>query len=54
MVAVADAIGKMSCVAIGGFVAQCRTGQSVANIGYLTVALVLFAFVIGAFLGRPA
>ncbi len=54
MMAIANGIGRMSCVAIGGFVDQCQTGQSVANVGYLTVALFLLAYLISAFLGRPA
>ena len=54
MATIANAIGRMSCMAIGGFVDQCQTGQSVANVGYLTVVLILLAYLILGFLGRPA
>jgi|HubBroStandDraft_6_1064221.scaffolds.fasta_scaffold131798_3 hypothetical protein len=53
MAAIANTVGRVSCMAIGAFVNQCHTGQSVADIGYFTVGLILLAFLIWAFLGRP-
>ena len=44
-----------SCaLALGAFVEQCQTGQSVATIGYLTVGLIVLAYLICAVLGRPS
>jgi hypothetical protein len=37
---IADAVGRATCLLIGGFVPLCQTGQSVATIGYATIALI--------------
>jgi hypothetical protein len=51
MTEIADYIGRAACAAIGSFVRQCYTGESVAFIGYATAALVFFACGLAAFLG---
>jgi hypothetical protein len=52
MTEIAGYVGREACAAIGSFVRQCHTGESVAFIGYGTAALVLFACGLAAFLGR--
>jgi hypothetical protein len=50
---IAGYIGRAACAAIGSFVRQCYTGESVAFIGYATAVLVFFGCGLAAFLGRP-
>jgi hypothetical protein len=38
---IADFIGRGACGIIGGFIPICATGQSVATIGYGTIALIV-------------
>jgi hypothetical protein len=38
---IADAVGRAACGLIWGFVPLCQTGQSVAPIGFVTMALIL-------------
>jgi hypothetical protein len=53
MVVIANAIGEISCAAIGNFVDQCHTGQSVAAVGYGVAALFLFVFIVSKAIGPP-
>jgi hypothetical protein len=52
MAEIADGVGRMVCRLIWAMVPQCQTGQSLANIGYGVVALVLLSFGISRFLSR--
>ena len=52
MAEIADGIGRMVCRVIGALVPQCQTGQSVADIGYAAVALILLSLGVSKFLGR--
>jgi hypothetical protein len=54
MAEIASHLGRTACLAIGGFVQQCQTGEAVENIGYCTAALILLVFGISAFLKRVA
>jgi hypothetical protein len=54
MAEIANHIGRAACLALGSLVNQCQTGQSVANVGYLTAALILVVCGIRAFLNRTA
>jgi hypothetical protein len=50
MVEIANAVGRAMCLVIGGFVHECQTGQSVADIGYWTMAIIVLFFGVMAFL----
>ncbi len=52
MAEIAEGVGRMVCQVIWAWVPQCQTGQSVANIAYGTVALILLSLGISRFLGR--
>ena len=52
MAEIAGEIGRMVCHLIGALVPQCQTGQSVADIGYAAVALVLLSLGVSRFLSR--
>jgi hypothetical protein len=43
---IANAVGRAACGVIWGFVPRCQTGQSVATIGYATIALIVIVAVI--------
>jgi hypothetical protein len=38
---IADAVGRAACGLIWRFVPLCQTGESVAPIGYVTMALII-------------
>ena len=52
MAEIADGIGRFVCNVIGALMPQCRTGQSVANIGYGLVALILLFLGVSRFIKR--
>jgi hypothetical protein len=52
MAEIADGIGRFVCNVIGALMPQCRTGQSVANIGYALVALILLLLGVSRFIKR--
>ncbi|MBV8770129.1 MAG: hypothetical protein JO094_14680 [Hyphomicrobiales bacterium] len=52
MAEIAEEIGRLVCRAIDTLVPQCQSGQSVANIGYGAVALILLSLGVSKFLGR--
>jgi hypothetical protein len=52
MTDIADGIGRLFCQAIWAFVPQCQTGESVANIGYGVVSLILLCVGVSRFLSR--
>ena len=41
MTQIADGIGRLVCHVIGSVYAECQTGQSVADVGYSVVLLIL-------------
>jgi hypothetical protein len=47
-------IGGTICLVLAGLVHQCRTGESVATVGYCAVALILLVGVVSAFVKRIA
>jgi hypothetical protein len=53
MIVIANAIGRMSCVAIGSFADQCHNGRSVETVGYTAVALILLVFIVSKAVGGP-
>jgi hypothetical protein len=49
---IADGVGRMVCQVVWALVPQCQTGQSVANIGYGALALILLSLAVSRFLSR--
>jgi hypothetical protein len=52
MAEIANGVGRVMCQAIWAFVPQCQTGQSVANIGYGALALILLSLGVSRFISR--
>ena len=52
MTDIADGIGRLFCQVIWAFVPQCQTGESVANIGYGVVSLILLCLGVSRILKR--
>jgi hypothetical protein len=46
MDSIADHFGRVGCAIVGGVIARCQTGQSVAVLGYGVVAIVAIVVIL--------